>query len=191
MLEKLLRKNRSYRTFDSKEKLSTEMLKQFIEATRIAPSSANIQPLKYYIVNKPEIVEQVQKSTKWAGRLKDTQLPPNGMGPTAFIVICHDTTVAPYAETFLKDVGIVAHTILLSATEAGYGGCMIGSFNTAEIVNTLGLAPTFLPLLVLAIGKPMETVKLIDAKDGDIAYYREDGVHYTPKRLLTDIIINN
>lgn len=49
-----------------------------------------------------------------------------------------------------------------------------------------------MPVLIVAIGKPDETIVLTDVKeDGDINYYRdENDVHYVPKRSLEDLIIN-
>ena len=46
-------------------------------------------------------------------------------------------------------------------------------------------------LLVLALGKPAETVVLDElGEDGDIAYWRdENDVHHVPKRSLDDLII--
>lgn len=46
-------------------------------------------------------------------------------------------------------------------------------------------------LLVVALGKPKETVKLETVgPDGDTKYWRdENGVHHVPKRLLEDVIV--
>ena len=45
--------------------------------------------------------------------------------------------------------------------------------------------------LVLALGRPKETVVLVPVKeDGNIKYYRDkDGIHYVPKRGLEEILI--
>jgi len=43
---------------------------------------------------------------------------------------------------------------------------------------------------VIALGKPAETVQLVEAVDGKTTYYRdENGVHYVPKRPLEDILL--
>ena len=46
-------------------------------------------------------------------------------------------------------------------------------------------------MLVIALGKPAETIILTEVgEDGNTAYYRdENDVHYVPKRKLEDIII--
>jgi hypothetical protein len=63
---------------------------------------------------------------------------------------------------FLKDVGIVSQTIMLGAAERGLGGCMFGSGNPDRIREALGLPGHITPSLVLALGKPDETVVLED-----------------------------
>ncbi len=112
------------------------------------------------------------------------------MNPTAFIVICQDKNLAPNIASFQRDVGIVAQTILLAATEDGLGGCMIGSFSLAELKKILELPENLEPVLVVALGKPAEKIVLTDVKeDGEIGYYRdENDVHYVPKRALKDIL---
>jgi len=44
---------------------------------------------------------------------------------------------------------------------------------------------------VLALGKPKETVKIVDIpENGSVKYYRDqDQVHYVPKRHLEDVLV--
>ena len=45
------------------------------------------------------------------------------------------------------------------------------------------------PVFVLALGRPIEDVRLTKMENGDYKYYRdENGVHYVPKRPLEDIL---
>ena len=120
-LYELLTAARSCRTFEAGVKIERDTLLSFVENARIASATMNLQPLKYRIVTGDEVAKLLAL-TRWAGALKDIKLPPEGHGPSAFIVICHDNAVTPFKPIFLKDVGIAAQVIMLSATEAGYGG---------------------------------------------------------------------
>jgi len=99
-----------------------------------------------------------------------------------------DREISP---SFGVNPGIAAQSILLGATEKGLGGCIIASIKKTELAQSLDLSTRFEILLVLALGKPKETV-VLDAvgPDGDIKYWRDsEGVHHVPKRSLDDIII--
>ncbi|MBO5415267.1 MAG: nitroreductase family protein [Clostridia bacterium] len=189
MLNEILKKCRSYRSFEGGVKIPEDMLLSFIENARIASATMNLQPLKYRIVTDDAEVAALLASTRWAAAL-DIKLPPEGHEPTAFIVVCHDTEITPAKPIFLKDVGICSEIIMLSAAEAGYGGCMIGSADVEKICSILGLAKNLEPQLVLALGKPDEEVILEDAEGGNVKYYRDRyGVHHAPKRTLDEIVI--
>ena len=190
MLKDLILASRSYRSFDESVKISREDLLDWIDHARLSPSSINLQMLKFRIVLRDEEVAKMLSNTRWAGKIKDQQIPPIGHAPVAYIVICADKQVSPAADTFLKDVGICAQSIMLAATEQGFGGCMIGSFDAAATMRDLSLEEHLVPLLVLGLGKPDETVKLVDpAADGSVTYYREGGVHYVQKRPLKEIVL--
>lgn len=191
MLKDLLKKNRSYRGYDESRKISREELEELVEYTRLCPATANIQPLKYYLAWEPESLAKIQELTKWAGALPHMNLPREGMRPTGFIVICQDTRISNNAASFLKDVGIVAQTMLLGAAEKGLGGCMIGSFNKEAMMEQLGLADYLMLHLVVALGAPAEEIVLEDAPEGkEVKYYRdENDVHHVPKRTLKELIL--
>ena len=125
----------------------------------------------------------------WAGYLADWDGPEVGERPTGYIVVCCAGKVAPLTWV---DAGIAAQTILLGASEAGFGGCIVRNFSD-RLPEVLGIDPAVdEPLLVIALGAPRETCVLEplgDAPDG-IRYWRDaDGVHHVPKRSLEDVLI--
>ena len=191
MLTDLVLKNRSYRGYNKSRKVTKEELMELVDIARLCPSSANIQPLCYYLAWEPDEVARIQEQTRWAGAITHMKLPHLGMEPPAFIVILQDTKINDSMTRFQKDVGIVAQTMLLAAAEKGLGGCMIGNYNADSVKKELNLAENLAPVLIVAFGKPAEKIIIKEIEEGeDIAYYRdENDVHYVPKRRLSDIII--
>ena len=170
-------------------KIPRETLLGFIDNARISAATRNLQPLKYKIVDASPELEACLPELRFAASL-GIKLPPDGHEPTSLIVMCHDTSVTPFTEIYLKDIGICAEVIMLSATEAGYGGCMIGSYNAENISKALGLPENLMINLILALGKPDEKAVLVEAEDGKVKYYRDsENTHYVPKRKLEDILI--
>ena len=187
----LVKANRSYRGYDESRKVTRDELLSLVELARISPSSLNAQPLKYYIAYEKEKVEIIQARTKWAAGLPKLNLPYEGKRPTAFIVICQDLNIVPAIEKYQKDVGIVAQTMLLGATELGLGGCMIGNFSQDEMKKAIGVSENLQPVLVIGIGKPMENIVITEVSENEsMKYYRdENDTHYVPKRKLQDIVV--
>ena len=187
MLIDLVRKNRSYRRFDSTIKVADEDLGHLVELARLCPSSRNQQALKFLVVNQADLCEKLFPSLTWAGYLKDWDGPVEGERPAAYIIIVGDTRLG---SKFEIDLGICAQTILIGAAERGLGGCMIGSIRREE-VRTLFQVPEYLEiLLVLALGKAVERVVIDPVKDDNIRYWRDnEQVHHVPKRGLSDILL--
>ena len=191
MIKDLVRKNRSYRGYDESRKITEDELKELVDTARVAGSAANLQPLKYRLVCSDAEVAKLNGITRWGKMLKDIELPHKGKYPTAYIVICVDTEITKTPENANTDIGIAAQTILLAAVEQGLGGCMIGNYEKAQAAEALALPERYVPQLIVAIGKPDETVVLTDTgEDGSVKYYRDaNDVHYVPKRRLEDILL--
>ena len=188
LFKELADKNRSHREFVSGAKIPEELLIEWIANANHSPAAMNLQALKYKIITNTDKVARLLPLTRWAASL-EKKLPPENHGPAAFIVMCHDTSIAPLKPIFMIDVGIAAQTIMLSAAEAGFGGCIIGSASEQVLKDTLSLDDNLTPVLVLGLGVPEDEVVLMVAKDG-VKYYRdENNVHYVPKRPLDEIII--
>ena len=188
MFRDLVLKNRSYRRFYQEFAVERETLRELVDLARLSASGSNLQPLKFILSCEPDRNARIFACLGWAAYLKDWPGPVEGERPSAYIVILGDKEIA---QTFGVNPGIAAQSILLGATEKGLGGCMIGSIKKPELAQALDIPPRFEILLVLAIGKPRETVVLEPVgTDGDIKYWRDaNQVHHVPKRSLDEIII--
>jgi len=184
----LIRSNRSYRRFHQEVSIEIETLKTLVDLTRYCASAANLQPLKYILSCEPEKNASIFAHLGWAGYLTDWAGPPEGERPSAHIIVLGDTTVT---KSFGCDHGIACQTILLGAAEKGLGGCMIGSVRRKELRQAISIQDHLEILLVIALGKPKESVIIENVgPDGDIKYWRDEkGAHHVPKRSLDEIII--
>lgn len=189
MFRDLILKNRSYRRFHQDAAVSCKTLKELVDLARLSPSAANLQPLKYILSCEPQKNALIFPHLRWAGYLKDWPGPAEGEKPSAYIIILGDREIR---REFECDHGIAAQSVLLGAAEKGLGGCMIGSIDREGLRAALNISSRYEIFLVLALGKPKETVVLeIAGTSGDIKYWRDsDGKHHVPKRTLDEIIIN-
>lgn len=189
MIKDLILKNRTYRRFHQEVAIEFETLKELVDLARLSASGGNLQPLKYLLSCESRKNALIFPNLAWAGYLKGWSGPEEGERPSAYIIILGDTEIK---SQFLGcDYGIAAQSILLGATEKGLGGCMIGSIQKQGLRKALGIPVRYEILLVLALGKPGETVVIEDVKPGgDIKYWRDsEGKHHVPKRSLDDIIL--
>ena len=187
ILKDLILKNRSYRRFDESYRIENKTLEGLIDLARLSASGANRQPLKYLIYNLPEECERVFPSVVWAAYLKEWDGPAAGERPSGYIIILGDKSISA---VFGVDHGIAAQSIMLGATEAGLGGCMIASIKRDLLRKELNIPERFEILLILALGKPVEKVIIDELKDGDVKYWRDnERNHHVPKRPLNELII--
>jgi len=189
MLKELIRQSRSYRRFEEKRAIDLATLRDLVDLARLAPSGANMQPLKYMLSNEPQKNALIFETLAWAGYLKDWPGPEAGERPAAYIIVLHD-------ERIKKDAGIehgfAVQNILLGAVEQGLGGCVIATVQRDALRKRLHIPDPLQILLVIALGFPIETVIIDEVEPGQsIQYWREaDGAHHVPKRRLDDIIVN-
>jgi nitroreductase len=190
LLRDLILNNRSYRRFDQKHRIDLDTLRQLVDLARHSPSGSNLQPLKYILSNEDEKNARIFSVLSWAGYLKEWPGPVESERPTAYIVILGDTTIR---KSFGVDPGIAAQSIMLGAVERGLGGCIIASIDKEKLREYLQIADRYEILLALALGKPIEVVRLEEVgSDNDIKYWRDEyNVHHVPKRALDDIILDN
>lgn len=183
-LRRLLLHNRSYRGYDSRFVVRPDQLHRIIEVATLCPSARNQQVLRFRPVTHEE-AHKILPHIHLGGALPELNLPFAGTEPNAFVVICSTVEESHYVSV---DLGIVAQSMLLQATEIGLGGICIGAFDRKAIKESLALP--YDPVLVVAIGRPAEHIELVRVDEGaPLNYYREGGVHYVPKIKTEDLII--
>ena len=188
MIADLIKANRTCRRFDEQHRITPATLLELIDLARLSASAGNLQPLKYILSCAPATNAKIFECLKWAYYLKDWPGPEPGERPAAYLVMMNDTRISKALDC---DHGIAAQSILLGAREKGLAGCMLAAVNRPKLSIVLNIPKPLEIKLVLAIGKPKETI-VIDTlgAEGDIRYWRDDDLtHHVPKRRLEDIVV--
>jgi nitroreductase len=188
MIADLIKANRSCRRFDEKHPISAANLLELVDLARLSASAANLQPLRYILSCDPVTNTKIFECLTWAYYLKEWPGPKPGERPGAYIVILHDTRVS---KTLDCDHGIAAQSILLGAREMGLAGCMLAAVKRPKLRRLFDIPTPMKIKLVLAVGKPRETIVIDTVNIGsDIRYWRDENqVHHVPKRRLKDIVL--
>ncbi len=186
----LIVSRRTIRKFAQKE-INAADLMRYINAARIAPSAANLQPLKYVIVKGDEMRAKVFSTLKWAGYLAPEYNPKDNERPMAYIVVCCDANIR--TNGYDMDVGAAVENIILSALNDGIGSCWLGSVDRPLLQEILQLDDSAVISCVLALGYPAESPEEITlAENKDIKYYlNENNTLCVPKRPLEDVVIKS
>lgn len=183
----LVHTTRSFRRFLENYPVTETFMKEWVDSAHLTASAGNKQPLRYHIVSGKEQCAALYPALSWAAALPDWDGPKEGERPTGYIVmaVSKDTFKG---ELWRFDTGIAAQTIMLCSTEEGFGGCMVLSFDHAEVKKILDMPEDLEPVMVLALGRPIEDIRLVEAENGNTTYYRDEHqVHYVPKLKLEDI----
>lgn len=123
-----------------------EKVEQLIKAGNVAPTAANLQPVRLLVVQQQEGLEKIGK----AANLYHAPLA---------IIVCSDHTKAwqrPFdgKKTVDIDASIVTDHIMLEAADLGLGSVWICYFKPEIIKTEFQLPEELEPINILAIGYP-------------------------------------
>jgi nitroreductase len=187
-LKDLILRNRSYRRFIQKARITQKQLSSWIDLARLGASGRNAQTIKYITITDEKMCKKIYPNLAWAGYIQDWDGPEEGERPAAYVVMLNDENLG---KNYFSDDGIAVQNLLLGAVNDGYGGCIIRAFKNKELRTLLELAENHKIIQIVALGKPIEEIVLEEMKEGDIKYWRDEKqIHYVPKRKLDEIIIN-
>lgn len=139
----IAKKRYSVRSYKDK-KVEEEKLQKILEAAHVAPTAANLQPVRLIAVQSREGLAKIGKGANLYG------------APLAFIV-CADhgkAWVRPFdkKQTTDIDASILTDHMMLQATELGLGSVWICYFKPDVIRREFGLPDDLEPVNILAVG---------------------------------------
>ena len=124
--------------------MEEEKLQKILEAAHVAPTAANLQPVRLLVVQSTEGLAKIGKGA-------------NLYGAPLAIIVCADhgkAWVRPFDEKQTTDIdaSILTDHMMLQATELGLGSVWICYFNPDVISMELGLPDNLEPINILAVG---------------------------------------
>lgn len=174
---------RSIRRFQQK-KIDQEILKKMVNAARLAPSAANLQPLEFFIVDDKDLCNEIFETTSWAGYIKPTWKPNKAERPVAYIIILVKDKNNPW---YLRDVSFAAENIILTAESNDIGSCILCKIERNKIRKILKISESILIDSLVALGYKAEQPVAVDFTES-IRYWRDENeVLHVPKRKFEDV----
>lgn len=165
----IVKGRRSIRKYDTTVKISKEEMNEIIETATLAPSSVNLQPWRFLVIDSDEAkatlaplarFNQTQVATSSAmivlfgdlntvdyleeiyGRAVELGYMPKEVKESQIKAItAHyaNMTAEELKETVLIDGGLVAMQFMLTARAHGYDTCPIGGFEKDQIAEAFGM----------------------------------------------------
>ena len=139
----IAKKRYSVRSYKDK-KVEEEKLQKILEAAHVAPTAANLQPVRLIAVQSREGLAKIGKGA-------------NLYGAPLAVIVCADHGKAwmrPFdkKQTTDIDASILTDHMMLQATELGLGSVWICYFKPDVIRREFGLPDNLEPVNILAVG---------------------------------------
>lgn len=179
----IFKERRSIRRF-TQEKISPELLDYIADCGRLAPSAANMQPVKLCIIT--EKAKEIFPLTKWAGYLPDWSPSPNE-SPVAYIAIIGDTDIKANGD-FELDAGIIGAAMTYAAESKGISSCWLGAIDRKEISKLLELKENYKLLYLIGFGYKNQESSMTDMSDSIKYTMDEKGKITVPKRSFKSVV---
>ena len=180
-------KRRTIRKF-KQEKIAKETLIKLVDCARMAAYGANVQPLKFAVIDNAEMLDAIFPSIKWAGYLPDGA-PKENERPVSYIAVLGDCEIKSNG-AFETEAGAAVTTMMLAAEEEGLATCWLGAIDREALKKLFKLPEKFSLVYLLALGYPAQESRAVPMKDGNVKYFEdENGAINVPKRGLDEVLV--
>ena len=168
------------------EPVPRELLEQLVNAARLAPSAANVQPLEFIVVDDARVKAEVFPALKWAAYIAPAGDPRPGEEPAAYVVTLVNSKLRE--KMFEYDVGAAMQNMILTALAEGVGACWLLSIDRDKLRAVLGVPEGFRIDSVLALGYPAEE-PAAEVMGESCRYWKDEaGRLHVPKRALAAVV---
>jgi nitroreductase len=152
----LAKKRYSVRKYEEKM-VEEEKLLKILEAGRVAPTAANLQPQRLLVIKQKEGLEKLKKGG-------------NVHGAPLAIIVCSDHNTSWKRKLDGKDsadidASIVTDHMMLEATKLGLGSIWVCAFDADIIKKEFNIPKDFEPINILGIGYSAAPVESPDRHD--------------------------
>ena len=164
----LLNQRRSIRNFENKD-VPTEIIKEIIKESCLAPSSANEQPWRFVIINNQNMIKRISDECRQNLIARIEKDPDTGMkkyeralrnpdfnifynAPCLILIVGHRDIGSLYV-----DCALAAGYFMFSATHRGLGTCWIGfgvNIKDPELLELIGISRDHKIVAPLILGYP-------------------------------------
>lgn len=132
----------------TEQAVEEDKLQKILEIARVAPTAANMQPVRLVVVRSREGLAAVSEAA-------------NIYGAPVAVVVCADKSKAwkrPFDGKVTSDIdaSILTDHMMLMATELGLGSVWICYFKPDVLKRRLGLSENLEPVNILALGYSAE-----------------------------------
>jgi len=163
-----------------------ELLERLVNAARLAPSAANVQPLEFIIVDDARAKAEVFPALKWAAYIAPAGDPKPGEEPAAYVVTLVNSKLRE--KMFEYDVGAAMQNMILTALAEGVGACWLLSIDRDRLRAALGVPEGYRIDSVLALGYPAEE-PAAEVMGESCRYWKDEaGRLHVPKRSLAAVL---
>jgi len=178
----VIRSRRSVRVYDPAVSISRSEIEEILQEATLAPSSANLQPWRFLVIDDPELKasihpiannqDQVLAAPVLIAVLGDLKAYEHieeiysaaverGYMPQAVKedFVGRMMSMLPHMsdqqlkEMALFDGGLVTMQLMLSARARGYDTVPMGGFDKAKFTEALAIPDRYVPMLLLTLGK--------------------------------------
>ena len=181
-LEKLMDERKSVRKYEPGVTISRETIKHILQQATSAPSSSNLQPWRFLVIDDQEQKkelriagfnqEQIETSSAIIAVLGDNEMYKNakqindlnvelGYMPREIADMMIANSESAYSNfsdierTNIAhlDVGLISMQVVLLAKDMGYDTVIMGGFDKAAFAKKYELPSNEVPMILIAIGK--------------------------------------
>ena len=183
----LLKSRRTVRSFTN-EPIKREHIMEMIDCARVSPSAANMQSIKYSIVDSFDDRKAIFSHIKYAGYIPNWN-PEFSESPVAYVAVLNDTDIRKTNGITECDCGIAMMSIVISATAMGIGSCILGAIDKEAIRKILGIREQYDIMYLIGLGISKQNNQQLDSDDSVKYILDESGNFLVPKRTLDNIMI--
>jgi len=147
-----IKSRRSVRKYKSVP-IPEDMLQRVLNAARLAPSAANMQPWEFVVVMDEDVKKRLSQAC--------VNMPWVLRAPVMIVAIADMDSafamIGGYMNSAPVDVAISLDHLTLAAVSEGLGTCWIGAFREEKVQEALGIPAGKRIVSLMTLGYPEET----------------------------------